>query len=166
VTLTDTDAPPLGTYLAEHVPARVRPPGEVSAYSNYGAALAGHIVSQVSGQPYDQYVQDHILDPLGMRHSTASEPVPAPLAAGQARSYDYEEATYQRKPFVFDNLPPDGSISATADDMARFMIAHLNDGPILDEPTIRLMHQRSFAPTPASTGTPTGSRNRPLTGIV
>jgi len=51
------DVPPLGTYLADHLPARIRPPGEVSAYSNYGAALAGYIVSQVSGEPYDQYVQ-------------------------------------------------------------------------------------------------------------
>ncbi|MFI6734927.1 serine hydrolase domain-containing protein [Nonomuraea sp. NPDC050451] len=158
------DVLPLGTYLAEHVPARVRPPGQVSAYSNYGAALAGHIVSQVSGQPYDQYVQDHILDPLGMRHTTASEPVPAPLAAGQARSYDYEEGTYQRKPFVFDNLPPDGSISATANDMARFMIAHLGNGPILDEPTARLMHQRSFAADPRVDGYAHGFKEQTLNG--
>jgi CubicO group peptidase (beta-lactamase class C family) len=158
------DVPPLGTYLAGHVPARVRPPGEISAYSNYGAALAGHIVSQVSGQPYDQYVREHILDPLGMRHTTASEPVPAPLAAGQARSYDYEAGTYQRKPFVFDNLAPDGSISATADDLARFMIAHLDGGPILDEPTLRLMHQRSFAADPRIDGYAHGFKEQTLNG--
>ncbi|MFI9838883.1 serine hydrolase domain-containing protein [Nonomuraea sp. NPDC051941] len=158
------DVPPLGTYLAEHVPARVRPPGQVSAYSNYGAALAGYIVAQVSGQPYDQYVKDHILDPLGMRHSTASEPVPAPLAAGQARSYDYEDGTYQRKPFVFDNLAPDGSISATADDMARFMIAHLEDGTLLDEPTARLMHRRSFAADPRIDGYAHGFKEQTLNG--
>ncbi|WP_431930217.1 serine hydrolase domain-containing protein [Nonomuraea jabiensis] len=158
------DVPPLGTYLAEHVPARVRPPGEVSAYSNYGAALAGHIVAQVSGQPYDQYVKDHILDPLGMRHSTASEPVPAPLAAGLARSYDYEDGTYRRKPFVFDNLAPDGSISATADDMARFMIAHLGGGPLLDEPTARLMHRRSFAADPRIDGYAHGFKEQTLNG--
>ncbi|GAA3626306.1 serine hydrolase [Nonomuraea rosea] len=158
------DVPPLGTYLAGHVPARVRPPGEVSAYSNYGAALAGHIVSQVSGQPYDQYVREHILDPLGMRHTTASEPVPAALAAGQARSYDYEAGTYQRKPFVFDNLAPDGSISATADDLARFMIAHLDGGPILDEPTLRLMHQRSFAADPRIDGYAHGFKEQTLNG--
>ncbi|GAA5065240.1 CubicO group peptidase (beta-lactamase class C family) [Thermocatellispora tengchongensis] len=158
------DVPPLGTYLAERLPARVRPPGLVSAYSNYGAALAGYIVSQVSGQPYDQYVQAHILDPLGMRHSTAAEPVPAALAAGQARSYDYDEGTYQRKPFVFDNLAPDGSISATANDMARFMIAHLRSGPLLDEPTARLMHQRSFAADPRIDGYAHGFKEQTLNG--
>ncbi|OLE29263.1 MAG: hypothetical protein AUG44_04995 [Actinobacteria bacterium 13_1_20CM_3_71_11] len=60
------DVPPLGEYLATHMPARIRPPGRISAYSNYGAALAGYIVSVVSGEPYDAYVQRHILDPLGM----------------------------------------------------------------------------------------------------
>ena len=80
--------PPLGQYLADHMPARIRPPGEVSAYSNYGAALAGYIVAQVSGEPCDQYVQRHLLDPLGMTHTTATEPVPAALAGDLARSYD------------------------------------------------------------------------------
>ncbi|GGO14198.1 FmtA-like protein [Microbispora rosea subsp. aerata] len=163
------DVPPLGDYLAGNMPARVRPPGEVSAYSNYGAALAGYIVSQVSGQPYDEYVRDHILEPLAMRHSTATEPVPAPLAADLARSYDYEDGAYRRKPFVFDNLAPDGSISATANDMAHFMIAHLRDGRfgdrrILDEPTARLMHRRSFAADPRVDGYAHGFKEQTFNG--
>jgi hypothetical protein len=163
------DVPPLADYLADNMPARVRPPGEVSAYSNYGAALAGYIVSRVSGQPYDEYVRDHILDPLAMRHSTAAEPVPAPLAADLARSYDYEGGAYRRKPFVFDNLAPDGSISATANDMAHFMIAHLRDGRfgdqrILDEPTARLMHRRTFAADPRIDGYAHGFKEQTLNG--
>ncbi|RGA04084.1 class A beta-lactamase-related serine hydrolase [Microbispora triticiradicis] len=163
------DVPPLADYLADNMPARVRPPGEVSAYSNYGAALAGYIVSRVSGQPYDEYVRDHILAPLAMRHSTAAEPVPAPLATDLARSYDYEGGTYRRKPFVFDNLAPDGSISATANDMAHFMIAHLLDGRfgdqrILDEPTARLMQRRTFAADPRIDGYAHGFKEQTLNG--
>jgi CubicO group peptidase (beta-lactamase class C family) len=166
---TKADVPPLGTYLARHLPARVRPPGEVSAYSNYGAALAGYIVSQVSGQPYDQYVNDHILRPLRMRHSTASEPVPAALEAGQARSYDYEDGVYRRKPFVFDNLAPDGSVSATANDLANFMLAQVQDGRfgderILDESTAKLMHQRSFAADPRLDGYAHGFKEQTING--
>ncbi|MGC5015307.1 serine hydrolase domain-containing protein [Streptosporangium sp. DT93] len=163
------DVPPLEDHLAGTVPARVRPPGEVSAYSNYGAALAGHIVSEVSGQPYDEYVRDHILDPLAMRHSTAAEPVPAPLAADLARSYDHEDGAYRREPFVFDTLAPDGSISATANDMAHFMIAHLRDGRfgdrrILDGPTARLMHRRTFAADPRIDGYAHGFKEQTLNG--
>jgi CubicO group peptidase (beta-lactamase class C family) len=166
---TKADVPPLETYLGAHIPARVRPPGQMSAYSNYGAALAGHIVAQVSGQSYEQYVQQHILDPLGMRHSTAEEPVPARLAADQAASYDYVDGAYRRIPFTFDKLVPDGSISATANDLARFMIAHLQDGRlgdtrVLAESTARLMHQRSFAPDPRLDGYAHGFKERTLNG--
>src|SRR5262249_20574148 len=101
---TAADVPPLGDFLAANMPARIRPPGEVYAYSNYGAALAGYIVAQVSGEPYAQYVQRHILDPLGMSHTTATEPVPAALSADLARSYDAD--TGQRIPFRFDRLAP------------------------------------------------------------
>src|SRR5690349_13421207 len=123
--------PSLGDYLATHMPARIRPPGEVSAYSNYGAALAGYIVTQVSGQPYDQYVQQHIFDRLGMAHSTATEPVPAALAGDLANSYDSDATPPRRIPFTFDPMPPEGAISTTAGDMAKFMLSHLrSDDPM------------------------------------
>jgi CubicO group peptidase (beta-lactamase class C family) len=96
------DVPPLGDFLAANMPARIRPPGQVTAYSNYGAALAGYIVSQVSGEPYDQYVRHHILEPLRMAHTTATEPVPTALTADLARSYDSE--TNPPKPVPFTSI--------------------------------------------------------------
>jgi CubicO group peptidase (beta-lactamase class C family) len=161
------DVPPLGEYLADNVPARIRPSGEVSAYSNFGAALAGHIVAEVSGEPYDQYVQRHILDRLGMSHSTAAEPVPAALAADLAASYDSDVAPPERVPFQFDKLAPDGSISATAEDIARFMAAHLDEeggGGILAPDTMALMHQRSFSADPRLDGYAHGFKERTFNG--
>jgi CubicO group peptidase (beta-lactamase class C family) len=156
---------PLGKYLAENMPARIRPPGVISAYSNYGAALAGYVVAEVSGQSYDAYVRQHLLDPLGMTHSTAGEPVPAALAPALARSYDSDERPVRRVPFTFDQLTPDGSISTTADDMARFMAAHLNDGgPLLSPATTALMHRRSFAAGPHLGGYAHGFMDRVLDG--
>jgi len=61
---SEKDIKPLDKYLAAHMPARVRPPGELTAYSNYGASLTGYIVSQVSGMPFDLYVEKHIFKPL------------------------------------------------------------------------------------------------------
>ena len=63
------DIVPARGWLVSHMHARVRPPGDSPAYSNYNAMLAGYIVARVSGQPYDEYIQDHILNPLGMAHS-------------------------------------------------------------------------------------------------
>lgn len=50
-------------------PAQVFRPGEVSAYSNYGAAVAGYVIECVSGVDYCEYVHKNIFEPLGMEHT-------------------------------------------------------------------------------------------------
>src|SRR5207247_7929236 len=99
------DLVPLGSYLARAMPARVSPPGIVTAYSNYGAVLAGYIVERVSGEPFEQYVQQHILQPLDMRHSTFAQQLPPDLAAHLAVSYAYD-GTYHAKPFEYFQIAP------------------------------------------------------------
>src|SRR5690606_33101014 len=71
---------PLGQYVKEHLPERVFTPGSVMAYSNFGTALAAYIVELVSGQPFAAYVQEHILDPLGLTSTTYAQQLPSPLA--------------------------------------------------------------------------------------
>lgn len=117
---------PLDVYMKAWLPARVYLPGEVPAYSNYGAAMAGYIVQRVSGEPFDDYIQRHILDPLGMEHSTFREPLPASLRENMATGYP--RASEPPRDFEFVNPHPVGSLSATGDDMGRFMIAHLQNG--------------------------------------
>ncbi len=63
------DVRPLGQALQESEPAQMHRPGEVSSYSNWGAALAGYIVECVSGMDYCDYVHENILEPLGMEHT-------------------------------------------------------------------------------------------------
>ena len=58
------DLVPARDWLVSHIPARVRPPGQYAGYSNYNTNLAGYMVARVSGMPYDEYVQQEILDPL------------------------------------------------------------------------------------------------------
>ena len=79
------DVVPLGEHLSENVPARVRPPGEVTSYSNYGVALAGHVVEEVSGVPFERYVEENVFGPLGMR-STTVRPAARPRARAEARN--------------------------------------------------------------------------------
>lgn len=50
-------------------PAQIHRPGEVAAYSNYGAAVAGYVVECVSGMDYCEYVHKNIFEPLGMEHT-------------------------------------------------------------------------------------------------
>lgn len=147
----------LGAFLARKVPARIFPPGQVTAYSNYGTALAGHIVEQVSGLPFEQYVEQNILTPLGMDRTTFRQPVPASLVDELATGYVYSDGAFQPQPFEVYQVGPAGSASATVSDMARFMIAHLQDGKygdvrILGEQTAQLMHQQHFSNDPRLTG--------------
>ena len=148
---------PLGQYLAENVPARVFPPGEISAYSNYGASLAAYIVQRVSGMPFDQYVEQHIFAPLGMEHSTFRQPLPPHLADNLAEGYLYNQGRFEEGIFEFVQSYPAGSLSTTSTDMGRFMIAHLqngrfNEGRILQEETARQMREVAFTHDPRLPG--------------
>jgi CubicO group peptidase (beta-lactamase class C family) len=124
---------PLQDFLAEKMPARIFPPGQVVAYSNYGAALAGEIVAEVSGESFEQYVANHILEPLEMDHSTFLQPLPSGMIQDAAVSYNIDENGLPHAgSFEFIQVQPAGALSATATDMANFMIAHLQDGQFGD----------------------------------
>lgn len=163
VKLNEADLAPPREWLASHIPARVRPPGDVAAYSNYNAALAGYIVARVTGQSYSEYVQEHILTPLGMKSTTAHYPTPPELRPQESVGYMYEDDAYQVFPQLLtpEDLYPAGVMRASATDMARFMIMHLQGGfygdaateiRILNEATARQMHGTLFAPHPRILG--------------
>jgi CubicO group peptidase (beta-lactamase class C family) len=146
---------PIGDYLKEHLPARIYEPGTIPAYSNYGATLAGYIVQRVSGEPFEQYIEDHIFKPLGMEHSTFRQPLPSSLEPWMSNGYP--AASGPAKPFELVEPAPAGSTSVSAIDMTHFMIAHLQNGQyqgaaILRPETAKLMHSRQFALSPEING--------------
>ena len=65
----ERDILPLETYLFRYQPAQVYAPGTVTAYNNWSTALAGYIVERVSGEPFYQYVQNHLFKPIGIEHA-------------------------------------------------------------------------------------------------
>ncbi|MGH8042418.1 MAG: serine hydrolase domain-containing protein [Rudaea sp.] len=118
---------PIGDYVKRHIPARIFAPGEIVAYSNYGATLAGYIVERVSGEPFDQYIENHIYKPLGMDHSTFAQPLPPALAANISVGY-HSASNKKIIPFEAIEVGPAGSMSTTGTDMAKFMLAQLDNG--------------------------------------
>jgi CubicO group peptidase (beta-lactamase class C family) len=149
---------PLQGFLAEKMPARIFPPGQVVAYSNYGAALAGEIVAEVSGEPFEQYVASHILEPLGMNHSTFLQPLPSEMSQNAAVGYDIDDnGSPHAGSFEFIQVQPAGALSATATDIANFMIAHLQDGQfgnvrILQPESAQDMRRQHYAFNPQLPG--------------
>jgi CubicO group peptidase (beta-lactamase class C family) len=148
---------PLGRWLATHIPGRVRPPGTYASYSNYATALAGYVVQRVSGVPWDDYIQQHVLAPLGMTHTSTRQPLPARLHDDMSQGYIWGGGAYVPKKFEIVEPMPAGSIAASATDMSKFMIAHLNDGTfngqrILADSTAKRMHARAFTHDPRLPG--------------
>jgi len=153
--VVDTNTPNLGDYVKTHIPTRIYPPGKVPAYSNYATALAGYIVERVSGKPFNEYIDENIFKPLGMNRSTFVQPLPANLADGMSNGYRL--ATDAAVPFEMVTAFPAGSLSSTASDMSKFMLAHLQNGElngqrILKPETAKLMHTRLFSLDDAAHG--------------
>ena len=149
---------PMGKWLPAHMPKRVRPPGTYAAYSNWATAMAGYIVERVSGMPFDTYVDKNILEPLGMTQTTSRQPLPAKYESQMSRGYEWKGGDFkQHKWEIITGAWPAGSVSASATDMAKFMIAHLNDGEyngrrILSRETAEKMHTRVFGHDPRLNG--------------
>ncbi len=145
------DVPSTEAYLKEHLRPMLFAPGQVPAYSNYGAALAGYIVQRVSGEPFERYVERHILVPLGMSQTSFDQPLPERFET--AVSLGYRQASMPPGAYEQIVTRPAGSGTATAADMARFMISHLqqgryNDARLLRPDTAAFMHGASQVETP------------------
>jgi len=161
----------LNEFLAGHLPERVMPPGRYTAYSNYGTALAGYIVERVAGMPFETYIEENIFKPLEMTHSTFRQPLPDNLSGDMSGGYTYRNGRYLKENFeLISGMAPAGALSASALDMAAFMIAHLNLGllgesRILEEETARLMQSRLFSHHPDIEGNAHGFWEYNINGL-
>jgi len=156
---------PLDDYLASHRVHRVREPGALAAYSNYGVALAGALVAHVSGQSWYDYAEQRVLRPLGMASATYREPYSEALAEARGlaapppamattRGFVRRAGAFEAQPFeyVADEAPA-GAMSASANDMAAYMRALLDPAlmeksGVLRAETARAMRDGLFANAP------------------
>ncbi|MEO8449777.1 MAG: serine hydrolase domain-containing protein, partial [Gemmatimonadota bacterium] len=155
----------LGAHLKHHAaPDRIYPPGTVQAYSNYGAELAGYIVERASGELFPDYIQRHILDPLGMTASSFRWPVPEALRKDVAAGYSTASSGEPLPPEA--NIEeaiggPAGSLLSTGADIARYMEAHLDQGrfpggSLFSAETADRMDAPAFTPMPGAQPTALG----------
>ncbi len=137
------DTPDFVTLLKRWMPNRVFDAGTTPAYSNYATSLAGYIVERVSGEPFYDYMDKHVFAPLEMNHSSFRQPLPKDLVP--LMSTGYATASEPAKKFEMVGPAPAGSLSSPGEEMAHFMIAHLQNGEykgnrILKEETAKQMH--------------------------
>ncbi len=97
-------------------------------YSNTGYALLGHIISVVSGQPYQQYITEHILKPLDMQHTVWEyDSVPAEQLA---HGYRWEDEQWKPEPMLHDgSFGAMGGLITTIEDFSKYVSLHLSAWP-------------------------------------
>jgi CubicO group peptidase (beta-lactamase class C family) len=113
-------------YLIRELPPRVRPPGRMICYSNFGYTLLGAVIERESGLSFAEYLRREVFAPLAMESSWAGlPPAGTPLmATGYARRFGGTRAV----PPVRLAIDPAAGMSATPADVGRLMIALLNGG--------------------------------------
>ncbi|KQW42835.1 MULTISPECIES: serine hydrolase [unclassified Roseateles] len=166
--LTYTPATPdLGKVLKGYIPPYVYDPGTTPGYSNYATALAGYIVQRASGKSFDDYMDQQVFGPLGMKQSTFRQPLPPALEPQMSQGY----MTWDEKPKGFEiiSMPPAGSMSAPGSDMGRFMLAMLQQGQlggaqILKPETVKQMFGQLTRPLPALSGIGLGFYEQNING--
>ncbi|WP_296945017.1 serine hydrolase domain-containing protein [uncultured Massilia sp.] len=162
-----TPTPDNGRVLKRYIPPYLYDPGAMQGYSNWATALAGYIVERVARQPFDDYVEQHVFAPLGMKHSSFRQPLPAAMQGNMSQGYTSVEEP--PKGFEIVSLAPAGSLSSTGADMARFMLAYLGQGEldgarILKPETVRMMHTTITRGLPGLNGIGLGFYQQDING--
>ena len=123
----------LGEELQACEPAQTHRPGEVSAYSNYGAGVAGYVIECISGMSFGEYVRKNIFEPLGMEH-TAINPAHDDVQwvydkRSQMKSYQSAMGKLIDRGNCLDyvTIYPAGSAAGTLSDMMTYAQALLDD---------------------------------------
>lgn len=145
----------LKEYLQKKMPPVVIPPGTVINYSNHGMALAGYLVEVLTKMSFSQYVETAILQPLAMNSSSFE--LTSSITANLATGYESKGDRLVAVPWSYIRIPAGGGLNATAIDMAKFIMAHLQSGGqqsfrLLQPQTLKQMHQQQFTNHPRLPG--------------
>ena len=131
-------------------------PGERYAYSNFGYCLLGRLIEKISGQSYEAYVKENVLDPIGAHQMRLGKTRLEFRSEGEVRYYHpgsgtsvFQSDLRQQVPHPYgawnlEAMDSHGGWLASATDLARFAAAFDDPSkcPILSEKSIGLMHQR------------------------
>jgi len=127
---TGGDIPSLDEALMMFEPPQIFRPGEVTAYSNYGTALAGHIVEIISGKHFYAYIHENIFVPLGMTRTALltdlSDNIWVRTQRGNIQCYTSDMQNMGTANFM-TYLYPSGMATGTLSDLRKFGQALLPD---------------------------------------
>ncbi len=122
-------------------------PGEQFLYNNSGYILLGYIIEKISGQTYQEYVEEYLFKPAGMIHSLYAND--KGVLKNRAYGYQPSPSGYANSEFLSMSLPyAAGSLMSTVDDLFKWNQA-LQSGKLLKKETLEL----AFTPGKLNDGT-------------
>jgi CubicO group peptidase (beta-lactamase class C family) len=154
-------------YLKAHRPKRVRPAGTLASYSNYGLALLGHLVETISGVPFEDYMEQRVLRPLGMSRATYRDPIdptlakarglPAPMAADLIANSTQQlkggQGAWKVAQLELTGMiAPAGGMKASAQDMAGYLTALLDPARMEAAGVLKAETFKAMIAAPAAPG--------------
>lgn len=149
---SESEVEPLGVHLKKFMPPLFQEPGLEINYSNYGYALAGHLVELASGEMFTEYVKRHILLPLKMDQTTYSLPDHYEQLDQYALGYRLRDSFEEVKCFP-RHATPAGSALSTVTDMSKLLQEFIHpSGRILRDSSMKKLFERQFGNHPSLMG--------------
>jgi CubicO group peptidase (beta-lactamase class C family) len=145
--------------VAQYVATEARP-GSRLVYANGGYDALGLVLARLAGRGWDRVVAEAVLAPLGMAATGVVTDKDDRRAVGHVFSHvNGATAVLPPAPSPYEPPPPSGSMVSTAEDLARFLIAHLNGGgAVLSPETVQGMHRLHVPAGPGGGGMGLGFR--------
>jgi len=128
-------SPTLNEQIRRMRSARLTAPvGTKYQYDSQNYRTLGLLIEQVSGQPYGDYVRDHVFAPLHMTHSLAGSGPARDLAQGSSQAFGLP---FPRPEKFQPASQSSGYIISSAEDMGHYLIAMLNQGRYADQSVVQ-----------------------------
>ncbi|WP_442485545.1 serine hydrolase [Aeoliella sp. SH292] len=131
--------PPVGNYFDANEPTLeetvlslnglklVYKPGERTKYSNAAIAVVGYAIEKVSGQSYNDYMREHILEPMQMTNSSMVHEGKTKEQLAEALMWNHHQAPFPAPVFELGTAPA-GNLYATVDDLGNFLVTIFSGG--------------------------------------
>ena len=114
-------------------------PGEKFEYTNSAFTLLAAIIESVSGQPYEEFMREHLFEPAGMVRTGYRIPRWNDQVVAHWYVGDIDNGTPLEKPYPYWNLIGNGGILSTTDDMYRWYLALRGDSLLSAEAKKKLL---------------------------
>lgn len=143
--------------IIQNQPNRIYPPGHFISYSNYGFDLAGYIIENVTGLPFEDYMNKEVFEPLGMNRTAFTRSGKIPSQFSPPATYKIINGKKQPFPPEYLNFTASAQAMTTVTDMGRFLRMLLNGGildgnRILTSKSVNMMSARHEGSHPKLTG--------------